>query len=330
MWASFIWLGLGNLFIGLIEGFILTRMTGCRTTRPYLLMIAANYFSALLGYCALRVFNPWLERTLTVENFLPVFAALMVFAWAWSVLLEYPFVWFSFPRRLRRSRWLTWRASLVAQSVSYACLLLWFGTCSSISMVTDTTRSTPAELSAGRAATVYYVSGDGTELRRIRSDGTGDVFVSNTSAKRVDPFGFPALRVALKSGVPALVFGDVDHPVDLGAWGYPYAALESLSEFASLDMPDTNGWSAEYNFWAIGGLSVHRWNQSVRLAVETPFSIWYVRSPTVLAGGLVVFECGKQVLLYDASTKRLAFLTRGRSPLVIPDAPPPAGFKLGK
>lgn len=346
MWAGILWLLWGNLFIGLVEGDIVRRTTRSRGVKPYLLMIGANYFSAWCGLLALRFVQPRLDAILTVNNALLITGLLMLAAWAWSVVLEYPFVLLATPRRLRRFRWRTWRASLIAQSVSYVALILWFGSCSSMSLITGTTRTSPAELAQGRLATIHYVAANGRELRSIRLDGTGDTKQCDITPWRDADL---AERLIVKRSGDAYMLAAEAHDLPLAPlpptpWAAVYAQpLKSalaerdsavflhepeLLPWSGLLMPGSEGWSASHGYWSAGGLTIRHGDRATKLTMDLPFAMWKVRAPTILRDGLVVFCAGDHILLYDAPTRRIAEIARGTHPLVIPDEPPPPEFIL--
>jgi hypothetical protein len=50
MWATMLHLFLGNAVIGLVEGILLERLFNCGVRRSILILIAANYVSAWVGY----------------------------------------------------------------------------------------------------------------------------------------------------------------------------------------------------------------------------------------------------------------------------------------
>jgi hypothetical protein len=53
------------------------------------------------------------------------------------------------------------------------------------------------------------------------------------------------------------------------------------------------------------------------LAFETPLLAWVSRCATVLPGEQVVYEVEGQVVLLDLGTRRMQFLARGSSPVVV-------------
>jgi hypothetical protein len=62
--------------------------------------------------------------------------------------------------------------------------------------------------------------------------------------------------------------------------------------------------------------------KSIKLAQDWLFAFWMISNPTEIEDGKIIFELdasniGKQICLFDAYTKEIALIARGRSPLVI-------------
>jgi len=53
MWAGMLHLALGNLFIGILEAFVVSRWFPVKRKAIYFLSIAGNYFSMIAGAAAL-------------------------------------------------------------------------------------------------------------------------------------------------------------------------------------------------------------------------------------------------------------------------------------
>jgi hypothetical protein len=103
----------GNLFIGIVEGFLLGEVFHLDKIRCILLMIVANYFSAWMGWSVLGR-NAMSGMGIAVTTYLL------------ALLWEFPFVAFLF---VRDKAWFSKaiRGSLLVQTASYACILLWYG-----------------------------------------------------------------------------------------------------------------------------------------------------------------------------------------------------------
>ncbi len=52
--------------------------------------------------------------------------------------------------------------------------------------------------------------------------------------------------------------------------------------------------------------------------METPFfSTWYPYYPIVLPGNYVIYQLGKQIVLFDINGRRIRLLARGVGPVVV-------------
>ncbi|MFM2082879.1 MAG: hypothetical protein RL380_1570, partial [Verrucomicrobiota bacterium] len=124
MWAGMLHLVFGNALIGLGEGWLIALVFKCPKPRCIGLMIAANYFSAWVG--------GWLLTSRFATKFdwnlytaWRLFWLFVVVTYLMTILLELPFIALCFWRQEKcRSR--SFKASLLAQTVSYLCLFGWY------------------------------------------------------------------------------------------------------------------------------------------------------------------------------------------------------------
>ena len=74
-------------------------------------------------------------------------------------------------------------------------------------------------------------------------------------------------------------------------------------------------------------------HENIHLALDTPLVQWWSGYATVLPGDQVVYQLEDQIVLLDLPTRRIAMLTRGRSPVVIipvASAPQPTTINIQK
>jgi hypothetical protein len=126
-------------------------------------------------------------------------------------------------------------ATVVAMGLAYAALTpVWLAS-SSVSVLTELKLAPAAVSEAPPIATVYYVGGDGRELRSVRIDGTGDRRVTWSAM-------IPHGRVGFRRGAPSRM-GDIGvetfwaRPHDRSAWGGWRGQQSPVVEALSLEYP---------------------------------------------------------------------------------------------
>jgi hypothetical protein len=97
----------------------------------------------------------------------------------------------------------------------------------------------------------------------------------------------------------------------------------NFGKAVQLSAATNSDWSFRTGFWPIEGLRGEnsKSNQSIHFSLETPFVAWVARSATQLPGDYVVFQLGNQVCILETSTKKIAMLSKGHSPVVILEKP---------
>jgi hypothetical protein len=292
LWASIAHLMLGNLLIGVVEGLVL-RFAFQARWRAIPILILANYVSAWAGLLVLSEAGPWIgDLVMGAEPLYHVVrgtVATVAVAFALTVALEWPFVAWAFPPGARG-----WRkalpASLAVQAVSYAALIPYYAAFSSQPWTAD-----PAVLAGPSvpAGSVYYQGLDG-EPRIVRLDGTGDRALAPGEARK------PTLERAPENARPG----------PEGEW-----VADSDDGFVNLR------WVVQTPAPEPDGQPMYRVVRGVRLGIESPALQWGSRDATLLPGELAVATLGKQVVLVDLPTARVALLAQGKNPAVALDLP---------
>src|SRR5262245_6894665 len=120
LWAGAAHLLVGNVFVGLLEGWLLSWLFRVPPSRTCPWMVAANYFSMIVG----KMSVDWVTQRMyqaTIGNLGWYLALTALGFFAATVLLEWPFVFCSLSKRKRRVS-SSLLGSLAAQTVSYALL----------------------------------------------------------------------------------------------------------------------------------------------------------------------------------------------------------------
>ncbi len=337
MWAEAFHLLVGNALIGLLEGWLLTRLYNLSAGRTIPLVIVGNYFSMFIGQWSLKWLASRSEQVtmLNLTWFLTLTALTFFVA---TIVLELPFVvaalWKN-DRRIRRSL----IGSLVAQTVSYGLLFAYYWNASATSILTQANIQRDLAFAADPSHSVLFVGAtdrhlyevklDGSELRSIDELGRATEYArlflrQSSDGESLDlcladrdandrPAQVQTLVVRVAVNLPfesSSRFGD-----DCDSWWAFGAALDLRSS-------DERSYEVETGFWPVEGIVVRPESAGtpLRLALETPFVAWYARCATALPGNQVVFQLNDQIVLLDIESRKLGLIARGYGPLVIPAA----------
>lgn len=322
----------GNAFIGLFEGLLLNFLFKVkRAWRCIGLMILANYTSTIAGQASLG----GLERVLTSFFGLHLIYDLGLFlvicviaAYLITLIIEWPFclaaMWAK-PRRIASSI----RATLLVQGASYVLLFAtyWF---SSGADLLRMNRDPSLLASAGTNAVVFFVADDNS-VHRVNLDGSDDRRLSEPDDK---PFGLylaelenqPVYRLKSRYSNSPKVFAEI--PAD----GFPPQCDRDFTDFRhkgsmgalNFTPPENRVWDVRACLDRINvqNLQTH---EMYFIRHDTPFTIMLsggvsVRNVTVLPDGKVVFEVSPCILLLEPSSRRIAVIAQGHSPVAVPRA----------
>ena len=175
IWAGMLHLVVFNFLIGLLEASVLAKVFHLPKLKTNAAIIAANYFSMIAGLLLIRAAWTPLERLLPGQAPLYKGAALLLLlglgSWMASVVLEWPFCAWT----LRTSGLLTshspWRtslrASVIAQTASYALLVPFYLLVSPISLFTQAHIQHSLAFVKPTQAMVYYINSQDGGIWRI-------------------------------------------------------------------------------------------------------------------------------------------------------------------
>lgn len=293
LWATGFQLVFGNALIGIGEALIAARFVrNARAADLCPWTIAANYVSAIGGLLVLSRLVRWADPVVLGSEPLyhaPRFLLLLLgAALALSIVIEWPF----FALALRRSKASPRRilaATACAQAASHAVLVsaaLVLGT-ASVYTIGQPVRG--IDFAVSKEADVRFLSLDGSAEWRIRLDGSPATKLRDIAAGERDG------RLAVR-GREARDFGP---------------ALDLRAEHDRI-------WSVATGFWPGEGLRARsaRTGARTRIALELPGLRWSARYATVLPGEQVVYQLGRQIVLLDLATRRIALLAIGMEPVV--------------
>jgi hypothetical protein len=341
MWGTIFHLSIGNLVLGISEGLLLAWFCGFRKRRivePMVLMVLANYFSAIVGLLALARIRLFIA--LDLHN---------VWFWVWAtvattylmtLVLEYPFVNFALrgtPNRLRRSI----GASFKIQTISYVLLFLWYGAACNLTILTDLTLVEPSSLSLPKDVAVYYIAeADGDVHRLAFAQGESsfvfdlnstnvfdrlwtkpsaadsnrwDLVARMETENRDNPRHVVVLDDLATTETVSGLKDDRQGRADEGTW-MNFGPVGRLGE--ARESP----WSFWVEFWSWWGMRASQADTGTEFNIgfEMLLGDWRIRNATHLPGDYVLFQLGSdQICVVDPMLKQIALVARGRGPVAV-------------
>jgi hypothetical protein len=324
MFAKGLHVTYGNVVIGLLEGWILWKLSKYPFWKCFGLMLLANFFSTLIGVPLFHKLE--LALPLGWNNARGLFWLLVFQAYQLTLIFEFPFVWFAFrgtPLSHRRAM----RASLILQSASYLLLIGWYGlvTPPPVKVVDPSTMTLPKEV------TLYFIA---TADGAVYSGSLHD-----RKWKRVFEFN---------EGKDYGLFSKKSHQLS-GAWDliactdrcYDETSTNATSivikeQFATGDKPVRESYgiipalgttNASWKIWHyVGMLRGHNEAKSrgFVFTMGTPFCSWHISDPILLPGDKVLLQlwigrdrAQDHICIYDPDTDQLVVIARGRSPMAV-------------
>ncbi|MDD5432367.1 MAG: hypothetical protein PHO70_05210 [Candidatus Omnitrophica bacterium] len=338
--TALLWLGvghllLGNTLIGVIEGKILVRYFGTKTMRSILIMILANYFSMIIGVIGIIFSQGIVDNFVSINNVFCMLVFILLFSYVLTIFIEWPFCFWIMKEKTDRDR-LSFKASIVLQTISYGIFIPIYLSVSGVSLITKTKVDKPAFFLKSNNAWVYYVSSDCDGLYRIRADGSSKEKVKEFMLK--DELG-ATLYICNKGGKGKLSINWFEYNKKSELYyDYSRVLLDDINGMTAANEPcssdigpysrepidfraeNERDWYVYAGSWAIEGLradNIHT-GKSLRIALETPFLMWPVTKVTVLPNDQVICQLGdNQIILFDLNTFQIGLITFGKSPVVI-------------
>ncbi len=329
MWGAVIHLLIGNLLIGLLEGFLLWLAFRVNFLKTALIMIAANYVSAWAAYMILQELSAPQYDIVNLYNIQRILRIGFGAAFVFTVLIEVPFVGLLFyKRKYWVSRSIT--ACLLIHAVSYIPLYGWYRLVSAEGVLKNATVVNLSDYVVRNPEAVVYYIGDQSTVYRLGLDRSEVEVVYKLERQEGKPFLF--LHYAQNRGEADLNLSWSEGGYMLIPQGSECLKQSVLSDSDIPSLPDVHGmqatdyrpseeryWDIHAGYWEMEGLAMRnreggKW---VNIALETPFVRWLARHVTVLPGDEVIFQFGEQICIFDRQSQRLALLTHGSSPVVI-------------
>jgi len=339
MWAGMLHLVFGNMFIGLLEGYLLTRFFGLLKRKTIGIIILANYFSAWLGGFFLRgaIVQAF---PLDINNAWFFFWVMVGLTYLMTLVFEFPFVALTFrhdPEWLKNSI----KGSLVVQTISYLLLFGWYWLASGTSLYTQMKIVKLSAMSLPEKVLIYFIGADdgnvykmnlpGLKKRKIfdlKSTNTNDRLFVRLSEENNNRWDLIARLATGNRRNPELVAIEKGFAAETAiGWRTTFTdpAQEEDTWFnfgkaARLGAARGSQWEFWAGFWPIEGLHGTQTNtgKHVYFSFETPFGAWFIRNVTLLPGDKVLFQMGQdQICIFDPYAKKVALVARGRGPVAV-------------
>jgi len=341
MWATMFHLLIGNLLIGVFEGYILGAVFKLPMGRCIRKLIEANYISMGLG--GLILLN-------IVFYFIPIdlytlpwiYPGMILLSFILTLLIEYPFVLSVFKDVQERGK-KAWKGTLLTQTLSYIILFGWYGIASYTSLYTENKIVPLSEMELPKEVTIYFISTEDGNVyygqlveqnwQKVYDLGEKDAKIdekylnvwpseANTNLWDLvfcgrDRKNKRITEVILKDiAQDATPFGDIMN----GPYTDPYSQSSDRKTHQIGDAKQS-AWVFINGFWAAEGFwgRNEKNNEEVRVSLEIPYQgKWYVGYLSHLPGDRVLFQLGSdQICLYDLNKKQVALVARGSSPLAV-------------
>lgn len=325
-----------NIFIGIFEGLLISKLYKVKKGWTILVMIGANYFSACAGYFLMGWVRS-LSDDITVYNVGKWVLFLWLVFFISTVLAEYPFIAFALRRTekyLKKSLY----ASFLVQGISYLCLIPLYFLAGSHGLIFFT-RSDPSLTFVNNPdAMVYFI---------LEKDGS--VYQMNLRDRKPE-LVFDAVRLTNKTDElymeqkegkdewDLFAFANT-HPVYNKEHGYyekdegdhvlirenicstPNRTLEEngcvvQTEYVDYRSEGQKTWGIQLFAIQGHGLLINGVH-FIPVALDTPFISWVPSNVTVLPNNQIVFEMGRQICILDCETRKIGVLAKGRSPIVV-------------
>jgi hypothetical protein len=325
-----------NLIIAQIEASILRRFFKLPRLKLFGWMVAANYFSAIVGVILLEILGIVVSARFQpmVFHLRGYLMTMFVIAMVLSFVLELPFVIAALrkePGTMRRSVF----ACAAAQLGSYAVLFPIYFMVTRVRLASNVKPVDSLEFVTEKSAAILFLSPDRRSVYRKRLDGSqsrklleiGDptpsewrrnlTIVKASDAQRCDLWLTESWNYHLANGTGSdrlLREGITQH--------YPQRDYNTLSEAVDWRPVIARQWSVDTASNAYAphlGLKADNaaTGEAIQFVVDTPFTTLLSGCPTFLPGGQLVFEMSGQILVLDLKTRKLALVAYGHSPVVV-------------
>ena len=332
IWATMLHLVIGNLLIGVFEGYLLAKIFKLPKLKSILLMIFANYVSMWLGGVLLVSLVGGLIPV-DISSGRWIYPGLILLSFIVTLLIEYFFVFWAFKGVQERGK-KAWKGTFLTQTLSYIILFGWYGMCSYTSLYTENKIVPLFDMELPKEITIYFISTeDGNVYSGNLAEQNWKKVCDVDSQRRWDCLNvWPSeantnlwdlvyceqgkgSRVILEDiAQDASPFFYRENSPFVDPW-IPRSKIPQVGEAKQSFWHFGNGFWAAEGFWGRNKKN----NEEVRVALEIPYQWqWYVRLVTHLPTDKALFQLGfEQICLYDPVKKQVALVAKGKGPVAV-------------
>ena len=316
MWMPIIQLMIGNIFIGIIEGVVVSLIFNTKWYRSILIMILGNYFSWLIGNGILLISQEYLIEVVFKLN--GVFAAWIVsliILYFLTVVLETPFFNWIFNKENRNWK-RSWNLSFILNLFTYTTMIIIYLSVSKYSFFTEL-KVNQTLLDKKYNLELFIKQNNEIIKGNITNDFKGEVIYQI-------PEKYEYLQLDLKENVRknnyelviSNYLGDsfiiensfIDNSEKIY---YPFL-VQNFSRVKS-DFRDTTNrnWNASAGGWAIDGITIRNEDETkVNYAFEVPWMFWGIGQVSIINENELIYQIYGRLVLMNKNTKEIAYITK--------------------
>ena len=320
---------MGNALIGLVEGFILSKVFKLKKSKTILLLILANYCSAGLGYAFL---NFQIAPLYNLYNVRVMFYVFTVVAYLLTIVIEWPFIAILFKGDVQ---WLpkSIKGCILVQTISYILLFGGYYRVRTTPFYKEIKIVKLSQLSLPENVIVYYIdasdgdiyggliNGEKEKIYDINSTQSGSLFLwpNFSNPAKLDLVTGSMRKSQERTNIQNLVASQSDYS---SAGSREAPNFQHFIAERSIQLAD-----ARHSHWAFStGIGFSEGllgrntetGERVRINYEVPSVMWYARRATHLPDDKVIFQFGhRQICIYDVVKKEIALVASGRDPVAV-------------
>lgn len=274
---------LGGLFLGILEGWLVSLLVRrIRFTESIFIMIGSNYFSVCIAIFACLIIRENVVIPIKYFSLISIFLIVMLFLLIY--ICELPFILFLLKQKryyVRKSLWI----NLVIQSVSYSLVIIYFVIVSSNSL--DNVEVSSTSYKINKNISISYIPPDNKGTTVIKPSG---------KIQQQPKLSLNELLIIS----PVIVNGHIS-----------ISNKKNVINF----MYDNIKWEMIAYLEPANGLVIRQKknpNQKINLRINTPFSVWNIKSATVIPrSGDVLFSTTNQVFIFSIRSKTIYKIANG-------------------
>lgn len=320
MWMPIIQLILGNIIIGIIEGFFTALIFKTKWIRSILIMIAGNYVSWLIGNGLITVFQTYLIDSLfNLKSVFALWIISLVILFFLTVLIELPFFRWTFAKNERN--WSKpWKLTLILNAFTYAAMIMFYLSASKYNFFTDL-KINQSLLENKNSFELYYMN-NGEVFRGKINSKIDKIFQipedikypyfqlkPDTSNKTIDLF------IANYYGDTLLIQKSfIDENDKLY---YPKLYKKYSRVFSDFRDTLNYDWDARAGSWAIEGLTIRdNFDNKENYAFEVPWMFWGIGQISIINNSELICVINNRIIILNKDTKEIGFITKGNDYIV--------------